>query len=286
MSKKQFIKKQNIAVGCIKRAKNAKRDFLYASNTYETLCNAIMTAATFKRTHETELREMIAYAAHTVKNTYSWTLVVKGSMCDRKRAEQLGDKVFKSAGVKAFNIRVRCDKKRARGLAARSPLYLERERHSKFVFRRVNASRQKQYLRSCRTSFINSLSLFVYAVSSNALASQLAALPAAASKLYWVPCTVPVINPRMKKKHLLQRQRTACFPQRKIAGTERQYNHANSAAPVRRKKICSERKLYFPKVFCSENAAGMETSACFQTVILYSPPFSVLCSFYKPRAFR
>ena len=36
-----------------------------------------MTAATFKRTHEAELREMIAYAARTVKNTYSWTSVVK-----------------------------------------------------------------------------------------------------------------------------------------------------------------------------------------------------------------
>ena len=188
MSKKQFIKKRNITVGCLKRPKTAKRDFLYASNTSKTLCNAMMTAATFKRTHEAELREMIAYAARTVKNMYSWTPVVKGSMRDRKRAEQLGDKVFKSAGVKAFNIRVRCDKKRARGLAAPSPLHLERARYSKFVFRRANASRQKQYLCSCRASFINSLSLFVYAAPNNARASQLAALPAAASKV----CRFPV----------------------------------------------------------------------------------------------
>ena len=170
MSKKQFIKKQNTAVGCLKRAKTAKRDFLYAS-------------------------------------------------------------------------------------------------------------RQKQYLRSCRTSFINSLSLFVYAVSNNALASQLAALPAAASKV----CRFPVCfqsQIRMEKKHLLQRQRTARFPQRKIAGTERQHNHANSAAPVRRKKMCSERKLHFPKVFCSENAAERQlrhvfkTSSCAVRLFLSSAPFT------------
>ena len=65
------------ATGGLKKIQNGKTGFLYAPNTAETLCNAIMTAAIFKRVHEAELREMIAYAARTVKNTYSWTSVVK-----------------------------------------------------------------------------------------------------------------------------------------------------------------------------------------------------------------
>lgn len=65
------------ATGGLKKIQNGKTGFLYAPNSVETLCNAIMTAAHFKCFHKDELHTMIAYSASSVKKQYSWASVVK-----------------------------------------------------------------------------------------------------------------------------------------------------------------------------------------------------------------
>ena len=65
------------ATGGLKKIQNGKTGFLYAPNSNETLYNAIMTAARFKRSHKEELHKMIAYSATSVKKQYSWASVVK-----------------------------------------------------------------------------------------------------------------------------------------------------------------------------------------------------------------
>lgn len=65
------------STGGLKKIQDGKTGFLYAPNTAETLCSAIINAAGFKRAHDDKLTEMIAYAARTVKKEYSWAAVVQ-----------------------------------------------------------------------------------------------------------------------------------------------------------------------------------------------------------------